>query len=290
LVTIEQGVRLVRTVVGVNAALAIVKISAGVIGNSYALVADGIESTTDILSSIIVWSGLRVSSRPPDPDHPYGHGKAESLAGVLAALFLFGSAALIITQSIREILMPHHAPAPFTLLVLLGTIIIKESLYRKVIRTGESLDSTALKNDAWHHRSDALTSAAAFVGIAFALIGGPGYEAMDDWAAMAACAIIVMNAFRLLRPALNEVMDAAAPAHVEQQVRQIAESVNGVRHVEKCRIRKSGVGLLMDLHVTVHGDMTVRDGHVIGHIVKDRLMDSHLPVHDVVVHLEPHDV
>lgn len=284
---ITKGLAVTRLALGVNFILAIVKIATGYFGKSYALIADGIESTTDILSSIIVWSGLRVSVRPPDNDHPYGHGKAESLAAFVAALFLFGSAGLIATNSIREILTPHHAPAPYTLLVLLATIAIKETLFRVVSATGRTLRSTALNSDAWHHRSDAITSGAAAVGISIALVGGPGYEHADDWAALLACTIIVANGLRLLRPALDEVMDAAAPPEVEQQVRTIAEAVAGVTHVEKCRIRKSGLGLLMDLHVTVDGDISVRDGHEIGHVVKDRLMESHLPVQDVVVHLEP---
>ncbi|MCE9612689.1 MAG: cation diffusion facilitator family transporter [Lentisphaerae bacterium] len=284
---ITKGLAVTRRALLTNFFLAIVKIVTGFVGKSYALIADGIESTTDILTSIIVWSGLRVSVRPPDTDHPYGHGKAESLAAFIAALFLFGSAGLIATNSIREILTPHHAPAPYTLIVLFATIIIKESLFRAVNDAGKAIKSTALKSDAWHHRSDAITSFAAAIGISIALIGGKGYEHADDWAALLACTVIVANGVRLLRPALDEVMDAAAPAEVEQQVRAIAEAVHGVTHVEKCRIRKSGLGLLMDLHVTVDGDMSVRDGHEIGHIVKDRLMESHLPVQDVVVHLEP---
>lgn len=285
--TIQQGLSVALLALWVNIVLAITKIVAGIAGRSYALVADGIESTSDIVTSLIVWNGLRWSTKPPDPKHPYGYGKAESLAGFMAAAFLFGSAALIAAQSVREILVPHHAPAPFTLLVLLGVIIIKETMFRRVNRIGGSLESMALKSDAWHHRSDALTSGAAFIGIGVALIGGPGYESADDWAALLACALIVANAIRLMRPALAEVMDAAAPAAVEQEVRTIAEAVDGVLHVEKCRIRKSGLGLLMDLHVTVDGNLSVRIGHEIGHVVKDRLLASSLPAKDVVVHLEP---
>ncbi len=288
--TLQHGMTLVRGAMIVNVLLAMIKIAAGILGRSYALIADGIESTTDVLSSLIVWSGLRVSAKPPDPEHPYGHGKAESLAAVLAALFLLGSAGLLIVQCIREIRNPHEGPAPFTLLVLLVAMVIKEYLYRRLRAAGDSLDSTALRNDAWHHRSDALTSLAAFVGITIALLGGPGYETADDWAALAACAIIIYNGFRLLKPALNEVMDGAAPPATEDQVRRVAGAVPGVRDVEKCRIRKSGLGLLMDLHVTVDGAISVHAGHAIAHQVKDALMDSPLPVHDVIVHIEPHDL
>jgi cation diffusion facilitator family transporter len=288
--TIADGLSLAKLAIGVNVVLAIVKITAGVCGHSYALIADGLESTTDIVTSLIVWSALRIAAKPPDPEHPYGHGKAESLAGVVAAMFLLGSAVMLVVQSVREIRLPHHAPAWYTLIVLFVTIIVKETLYRAVFATGKSIESIALKNDAWHHRSDAFTSLAAFIGISVALIGGKGYEEADDWAALFACGIIGFNGLRLLRPALNEVMDAQAPAPVERQVRAIAEAVPGVTHVEKCRIRKSGLGLLMDIHVTVKATLTVREGHDIGHAVKDRLMSSPLRVHDVVVHLEPDDL
>ncbi len=275
--------------IAVNGVLAVTKITTGLVGNSYALVADGIESTADIFSSIVVWSGIKISSRPPDSKHPYGHGKAESIAGVVVALFLLGAAVLIATQSVREIQTPHHTPEWYTLIVLGIVIATKASLSRFVFKVGSTLHSISLKGDAWHHRSDAITSSAAFVGISVALIGGRGYEAADDWAALFACVVIVYNGIRLLRPAVDEVMDAAAPRDVEDEVRRVAKEVAGVVDVEKCRIRKSGVGLLMDIHVIVDGDTSVKEGHRIGHVVKERLEQSPLPIHDVVVHIEPDD-
>jgi cation diffusion facilitator family transporter len=281
------GFRASLVSVVVNPLLALGKIVAGVLGNSYALVADGIESCADVFSSLIVWKALRVAARPADADHPYGHGKAESLAGVVAAGGLLAAALLIAGQSVREIITPHHAPAPFTLIVLVAVVATKELLFRYVRRAGDTLDSTALRGDAWHHRSDAFTSAAAFVGIVIALIGGPGYESADDWAALAACGFIGYNGVRLLQPALNEVMDASVPRDVEERVRAIAAAVPGVHAIEKCRVRKSGVRLLMDIHVIVDGDLPVRDGHTIAHRVKDALVTGELPVLDVVVHIEP---
>ncbi len=271
----------------VNVILSVVKIAAGIIGNSVALIADGIESTADVLCSLVVYHGLRISSRPPDANHPYGHGKAESLAAVIVALFLLGAALLIAVTSIHEILHPTGAPEPFTLVVLLGVILLKTILYRVAMKTGEDLGSTSLKGDAWHHQSDAITSLIAFVGISVALIGGDRYASADAYAALAACLVIAWNGVRVLRPALDEVMDAAAPDHVDAEVRRIAESVPDVLHVEKCRIRKSGLGLLMDLHVNVDGALSVARGHEIAHEVKDRLMESCMPVHDVIVHIEP---
>lgn len=283
----QTGLRLSLTALGINFLLAITKIIGGIVGNSYALVADGIESTADIFSSFIVWGGLRLSLKPPDADHPYGHGKAESIAAVAVSLMLLAAALLIAIQSIREISNPHHAPEPFTLIILLGIIAIKETLYRLVFRIGHRLESSALKGDAWHHRSDALTSAAAFVGISIALLGGAGFESADDWAALAACTVIAWNGQRLLRAALDEVMDASPSPELVSQIKRIAAGVEGVTSIEKCRIRKNGLHLLMDIHVVVDGEMSVRRGHDISHQVKDRLLLSQYPITDVTVHIEP---
>jgi len=271
----------------INALLAGVKIAAGVLGNSYVLIADGIESTADIFSSVVVWGGLRVAVIPADENHPFGHGKAESVASVFVSLLLLGAALLIAVQSVHEILTPHRSPAWFTLPVLFAVIVIKETLFRLAFRAGSSIESTALKSDAWHHRSDALTSAAAFVGISISLVGGPGYESADDWAALIACGIITWNGLRLLRVALDEVMDAAVSPEVVAGVRKLAADVEGVIAIEKCRIRKSGLHLAVDIHVVVDGGLTVRRGHDIAHQVKDRLLQSQLRINDVTVHIEP---
>ncbi len=267
--------------------LAVVKVVAGVVGNSYALIADGIESVLDVFSSVVVWGGLRIAARPPDDNHPYGHGKAESMAAVVVSLGLLGAATGLAIESVREIRTPHHAPAPFTLLVLVAVIAIKETMYARLVRVGREVRSTAVESDAWHHRSDALTSAAAFVGISVALIGGRGYESADDWAALAACVVIAFNGLRLLRGAAREIMDEAAPADLERLIREIALAVDGVRALDKCLTRKSGPGWLVDLHVEVDGDLPVSRGHAIGHDVKDALLGSDLAILDVLVHVEP---
>jgi cation diffusion facilitator family transporter len=271
----------------INLLLAAVKIITGFFGRSHALIADGIESLTDVVSSLIVWKALKVSSQPADEKHPYGHGKAESIAGAVVAVALLAAAVLIIVQSIREILTPQSTPEPFTLFVLVGVILVKEVMYRFTQKEGRRIGSRAMLSDAWHHRSDAITSGAAFIGISIAVIGGEGYESMDDWAALVACAVILFNGIRLLRPALDEIMDASVPKELEAEVRKIAANVKGVRMIEKCRIRKSGLGLLMDIHVVVPGDLSVREGHAIAHLVDSHLKMSELPVHDVVIHIEP---
>jgi len=282
-----KGMRTTLIAVVVNILLAATKGIAGVLGHSYALIADAVESTMDIISSLVVWSGLRIASVPPDETHPYGHGKAEPLAGIVVALALMGAAIGIAIQSIREIANPHYAPAPYTLIVLVGVIITKELLFRFVFKTGEDISSTALKTDAWHHRSDAITSAAAFIGILIALVGGKGYESADDWAALFASGIIAFNGYRLMRPAIAEVMDAAPPAEIETQVREIAVRVDGVEDLDKCFIRKMGLNYYVDIHVEVDADLTVRRGHEIAHKVKTVLRQSNLKILDVLVHIEP---
>ncbi len=286
----EAGLRSTFVGIVVNMLLAATKGIAGVAGNSYALIADAIESATDIASSLIVWGGLKISALPPDEDHPYGHGKAEPLAAVAVSLTLVAAAIGIAIQSTREIITPHHAPAPFTLIVLVLVVVAKETLYRFVFKVGESVNSTAVKSDAWHHRSDAITSAAAAIGISVALIGGEGYESADDWAALFASAIIVVNAFRILRPAVNEVMDAAPPAGVELSIREAAQHVPGVILLEKCFVRKAGFSYYVDLHVTVDGGLSVREGHDIARKVKQAIRSSRPHVVEVLVHIEPSDL
>jgi len=283
----SRGVRATIQTLIISAALGIVKTAAGVIGNSYALIADGIESMLDIVSSLAVLGGIRIASRPPDENHPYGHGKAESMAALVVALVLLGAAVGIAVESVRSILEPRTAPAPFTLIVLVLVVVTKELIYRRLTRVGRSIASTSLQVDAWHHRSDALTSAAAFVGISIAVIGGEGYQSADAWAALAACGVIGFNGIRLLRTAVSEVMDAAAPAELDRGIRATATGVPGVVAVEKCLARKSGPGWLVDIHVEVDPAISVSAGHEIGHRVQEALCASNLGVLAVLVHVEP---
>lgn len=284
---LESGAQLAILGIAVNALLAAIKIAAGVLGHCYALIADGIESTLDVFGSLVIWFGLKVAAEPPDDDHPYGHGKAEPVAAIVVALMVIAAALGLAAQSIREIVTPHHAPAPFTLIVLVLVVLVKETLFRKVIQAGHEIGSTAVKTDAWHHRSDAITSVAAFIGISIALIGGPGWEPADDWAALFACGLIGYNGWSLLVPALHETMDTAAPEELRNDVKRLAGEVTGVAEIEKCRIRKTGLDYYVDIHVGVAADLTVREGHRIAHDVKDAIRAAHPAVADVLVHIEP---
>ena len=272
---------------GVNLVLACCKLVAGIAGHSYALVADAVESCSDLFSSLVVWRGIVVASEPADDDHPYGHGKAEPLAAAVVAAMLLAAAAGIAIQAIREISSPRLGPEPYTLYVLVGVVIVKESLFRFVHREGTSLQSSAVRSDAWHHRSDAITSLFAGVGISVALIGGAGYEAADDYAAMAASVVIAWNGWRLLRPALDELMDASPSPEVIDRIRGAAQTTAGVADVEKCLVRKMGYHYYVDMHVEVDPEMSVRRAHDIAHEVKARVLQEQVNVADVLVHVEP---
>jgi len=275
--------------IGVNGSLAVIKGVAGVLGNSYALVADAIESLSDVVSSIVVWMGLRVAASSPTERHPYGKGRAEAIAAVVVALALFGAAAGIAINSVKEIRTPHHAPAPFTLAVLVIVIIVKESLFRFVFKVGEEVTSTAVKSDAWHHRSDAITSAAAFVGISIALILGKGYESADDWAALVASMVIFINAFLLIRPALGELTDAAPDSQMVEAIRKVAVEVPGVNGTHRCWVRKLGFDHFVELDIVVDGSMTVHEGHDLAHEVQRAIKDAIPMITRVMVHVEPQD-
>jgi cation diffusion facilitator family transporter len=284
----EAGARLVLRGVALNLGLAAVKFAGGILGNTYALVADAAESLLDVVSSLLVWAGFKVAARPPDADHPYGHGKAEALAALVVAAFVFGMAGLVGYHAVREIITPHRAPAWWTLLVLALVVAVKLWFSRRMRAAGEETGSTALGVEALHHWSDAMTSAAAFVGIALALWGGRGWEVADDWAALFACIVIAFNGAVMVLKAQGDVMDAAVPAGFEREVRGMALAVPGVLALDKVRMRKSGLTHLVDIQVRVDGNLTVTAGHAIAHAVKDALMASVAHrISDVTVHVEP---
>jgi cation diffusion facilitator family transporter len=283
----QSGIRLALVGLAVNVAFAFIKITAGVFGNAYALIADGIESALDAAGSIVIWGGLRFAARPPDATHPYGHGKAEPLAAVVVALGVLVAAAALAVASVREIFLPHHGPAPFTLFVLVIAVVVKEALFRTVSRVGRTVESTAVTTDAWHHRADAVTSLAAAVGISIALIGGEKWQRADDYAALFACVVIATTGVRLLRPALQEILDTAPRGGIAESIQRAARSVPGVIDLDKCFVRKMGVSYYVDLHVQVDGSISVREGHNLAHRVKDIIRGADSRIADVLVHIEP---
>lgn len=270
-----------------NTFLAIAKGITGFFGNSYALIADAIESTTDIFSSILVLFGLKYASRPPDENHPYGHGKAEPLITFAVVGFLLISATVIFIESIHNIQKPQSKPEPFTLIVLGLIIIFKEISFQYVNKKSNETKSTSLKADAWHHRSDAITSLMAFIGISIAIYMGNGYEAADDWAALIASLFIVYNAYLIFRPALGEIMDEHLHDDLIDQIRKSSSVIDGVVGTEKCLVRKMGMNYIVDLHVIVDGRLSVVEGHTIAHSVKDKLKIDLPELTDILIHIEP---
>jgi len=290
-IDLDPSIKAIRTTqlgIAVSIVLVLVKAAAGHFGHSYALIADATETAADIVSSFLLWLGLRYSLKPADARHPYGHGKAEPLAAIVISLFLVVAAVWIAYNAIGFINTPHKGPEVFTLWILIAVIVIKESLYRYVLKVGEELNSQAVKADAFHHRSDAITSAAAFIGILIAIIGGKGYEGADDWAAIIAAVLIVYNAFNILKPAFDEIMDSAPSGEIINKVRDSARSVKEVVEVEKCYVRKMGLDYFIDLHILVDADLTVSAGHTIAHMVKDRLMKSNSQIKGAIIHVEPY--
>ena len=283
----RRGIRSAQVGMLVNTSLAMTKLIAGLVGNSYALVADAVESTADVLSSVIVWGGLRVAGRSPDERHPFGYGKADSLAAAVVALMLFGAAVGIGLQAIEEIRTPHHTPAPWTLAVLVAVVAVKAVLSRRVRDIGSTIGSSAVKADASHHMSDAITSTAAFIGISVALWGGPGWESADDWAALLASGIILYNGVAMLRPAVADLLDQMPGADIVEPVRRAAESVEGVLATEKLAVRKTGLTYRVTIHVQTDPEMPLREAHVLSGKVKGAIRRTVPQVDSVLVHMEP---
>jgi cation diffusion facilitator family transporter len=290
----RSGIRTAQTGVLVNAALAATKLVAGIVGNTYALVADAVESTADIFASLVVWGGLRVASRDPNRDYPYGYGKAEPIAAVVVALMLLGAAVGIGFQAAEEIRTPHNTPAPWTLAVLVTVVVVKWALARRVRAVGTDIGSPAVQADAAHHLSDAITSAAAFIGISIALagprwFGGSGWEQADDWAALLASGVIAWNGIVMLRPSLADLMDRMPEGDFVGRIGTAASTVQGVRAIEKLHVRRAGTGYYVDLHVQADPAMSLHDAHVLSGKVKSAIRRAEPAVLGALIHMEPHE-
>jgi cation diffusion facilitator family transporter len=283
----RKAIRATYFSIASNTGLAIIKWLTGYFGNSYALIADAIESTTDIFASLLVLFGITYASKPPDIKHPYGHGRAETLITFLVVAFLITSATIIANESINNIRTPHAMPEPYTLIVLGIIIGWKEFSYQLVIAKSKETNSSSLKADAWHHRSDAITSVAAFIGISIALIMGKGYESADDWAALFASAFIMYNSYLIIRPALGEFMDENIYDDLVVTIRQKASMVEGIINTEKCFVRKAGMKFHVDLHATVDANISVSAGHELAHKLQ-RVLQQEIPqLGHILIHIEP---
>jgi cation diffusion facilitator family transporter len=289
----QRGIRAAQTGILINAALAGIKLVAGIVGNTYALVADAVESMADIFGSLIVWGGLHVASLPADEDHPFGHGKAEALAAMVVSLMLLAASVGIGFEAVQEIRTPHETPAPWTLAVLVGVMVVKWTLSRRVQAVGAETGSTAVQADAAHHLSDAITSAAAFIGISIALLGarfrgGSGWESADDWAALVASAVIAFNGVSMIRAAIHDLMDRMPGHDIVDPIRAAALGVAGVSAIEKLHVRKAGMAYRVTLHVQTDGAMSLDAAHALGGRVKGAICARSPQVSYVLVHMEPH--
>jgi len=283
----QKAIRATYFSIAGNTALALIKALAGVFGHSYALIADAIESTTDIFSSFLVLLGLRYARRPADANHPYGHGKIEPLITFIVVAFLVTSATIIAYESIQLIRTPHQMPEPWTLWILLAIIIWKEASFQIVMRRSRETNSSALRADAWHHRSDAITSVMALIGIGVALLFGEGYETADDWAALLASGFILYNSYLIFRPALGEIMDEHRYDELLDEVRKKSVEVEGIRGTEKCFVRKAGMKYHLEVHAIVDAEITVRRGHELAHKLQDYLEAALPNLGHVIIHIEP---
>ncbi len=284
---VPQPQRLAQLGLVINAGLAVIKLVAGLVGNSYALVADAVESSTDMVGSLVVWSGLRIASRDPDEFYPFGYGRAEPLAAATVSAIMLGAATGIAIEAITEIRTPHHAPAWWTLLVLAMVIVVKELLAKRVMAASEASGSVVVAADAWHHRADAITSGAAFIGISVALLGGPGWEPADDWAALVAAGVILVNGGLLLRTALRDLMDRAPEPAMLSTVSDAALATPGVLAIEKLKIRKSGTAFYVDIHVQADPALSLHDAHILSGMVKTAIRQRVPAAMGVLIHMEP---
>lgn len=273
----------------VSVLLAAVKLVTGVVGHSFALVADAVESLVDVAGSAMVWSAMRYGDKPADAEHPFGHGKAEALAGLAVAVLVMGAAVWIAVEAVRQIMTPHTSPAWFTLVVLVGVVIVKEGLARMADRAARAAGgSSAGTADAWHHRSDAITSALAFVGIAVALVGGEGWARADDAAALLASGVILFNGLRIARGPWDELLDRHCP-EVAADASRIALDDPDVRAIERCEARRSGRGFRVVMHAEIDGAMSVEASHRVTGRVKAAIRTERPEVDAVLIHVEPHD-
>jgi cation diffusion facilitator family transporter len=272
----------------VNGALGAAKLVAGLLGNSYAMVADAAESFADVMGSCVTFYGLRIAAEPADQQHPAGHGRAETLASAVTALALVGVGVTIFWHALGSLGEPRPAPNPLTLLVLVPVIFIKERMFHWMWARGREIGSLAVVADAWHQRSDVVTSVAALTGIIVAWVGGPAWSHADSWSAMFASLWLLATGLWLLGPALHELMEGSVDPALLEFIRVTSLGCDGIRGIDKVWVRKLGMRLMVDMHVVVDPDISVQEGHRLAHQVKDKLQQELPQVRNVMVHVEPY--
>lgn len=285
----REAVRATWLGLTVNLALGLAKLGGGLAGRSHALISDAVNSLGDVFTSVAVLLAFRVAQKPADAEHPYGHTRAEAIAGSNVAVLVVVSALLVGWGALAgDFGHGRETPPTWTLAIAGVNVVIKEALYQYKIRVGRRAGSSAVIANAWDHRADALSALAVLIGLLLVRIGGPEFLVFDEVAALFVVAVILVSALRLLWSSAQELMDAQAPEQFVAEIRRTAASVANVKRIDKLWVRKSGLEYLVDIHIQVPGEYTVSEGHRISHLVKDRLLDRFTNLRDVLVHLEPH--
>jgi cation diffusion facilitator family transporter len=273
---------------GINLVLGLVKLMGGIVGDCFALIADAVNSLGDVVTNVVLLVALRLAQQPPDAEHPYGHSRAEGIAASNIAVVVVVSACFVGWEAIQRLYLKHELPATWTLWIAGINVIIKEGLYHYKIRVGKRTGSLAIIANAWDHRSDALCALAVLVGLSVVLFGGSNYLWADEVASLIVVCIILWSGFKLIRCSTSELMDVQANPEFVEGIRDEATAVDAVKAIETLWVRKSGLEYFADIHIQVDPDISVAEGHRIGHKVKDRLLAKFNNLRDVLVHLEPY--
>ena len=271
-----------------NLLLATAKAAAGIIGHSQAVLADALHSLTDSVTDIAVILGVKFWTAPADEDHPHGHGRVETLVTVFIGFVVGVVAVGMGVEAIRGLKHgPEVVPSGVALVVSLLSIVVKEALYQWTARVGREVGSPALEANAWHHRSDAISSIPAAIAVAVSIID-PEWAIVDRVGAVVVCLLILQASWRILRPAVDQLIDAGAPESERRRIEEVALDVDGVEAAHAVRTRYVGSKLAVDLHVEVDGGLSVGDGHAIAVEVREKLIAEGPNVADAVVQIEPH--
>lgn len=270
--------------------LVIVKFTLGILGNSYSVIADGVESISDTVTDITLILGIQFWSAPPDKNHPYGHRRIETIITAFIGIMLLLSAFFIIYKAFQGIACGRRdTPVEgIALLAPIIAIIIKESIYRWTLSVSKKLKSSVLYANAWHHRSDAITSVITLIAVFLSMLNEHLYI-VDNIGGIVCSILIIRVAYKIIKPALNELSDSGASEKTRQQIEEISLSIKSIKSVHKIRTRKMGSAIFADLHMLVDGNTTVREGHDIANILQDTLKKSIPELIDVVIHIEPND-
>jgi cation diffusion facilitator family transporter len=283
----HTGQRIAAAGMVVSGTLAVVKIFAGVAGHSTAVLADGFESAGDVFASGFVLLGLTFGAKPPDYEHPYGHGRAEIVTGLLIGLILIAGGALISFGSIQHLGQAHEPVAHYVVYALLLSLVAKSSLAAAKFHYGRKLKSASLTADAWNDAMDSLSATVALIAVGLALANPARFLDADRIGGFLVGLIVIVVGLRVVRDTTLQLMDTMPDEAMMNQIRAAAAAVPGARGVEKCFARKTGLRYHVDLHLEVDPEMTVRQSHEIAHDVRLKILETLNWVADVLVHVEP---